>query len=230
MINIIYVKQIVDSLMEYIYQDINSTGPRENTFLYKLLYGIKDGNFDFYDQAQKIYSRNPNYPNNIRVVLEYPKDRTSLPCYVIREPGKDRGPVGNIGKIESFNGYDGTPQYLDSRESNFEIMCFTDNMLESILMSEVLYALLISAHDMMTDKFDTIDYGMKELMTQNDLAPTPLFIKSIRLDVSSSEIIPSLVDNDLLGKIIFQKAEISAMEFTDNVHRNGLPGAESEII
>lgn len=229
MLNIIYVKQLIEGLMEFIYQDINTTGPVEQTFLYRLLNGTKDGNFDFYQQALKIYSRTPNNPNNIKVVLEYPKDKTSLPCYVIREPGKDKGPVGNIGKIEGFYDDNGAQRFLDSRQSNYEIMCFSNNMLESILLSEVLYTLLIGAHDISAMVFDTLDYSMKELMIQQDLIPTPLFIRSIGLNVSYSQMVPGLVNNDLLGKILFERAEIAAMGMTENDEIGGLPGAHSDF-
>jgi hypothetical protein len=231
MLNIIYVKKIIEGLMEYVQQNINSTMPEEDKFLYRLLNGTVDGNFDFYQQALKIYSRTPNTPNTINVVLEYPKDRTGIPCYVVREPGKSRGPVNTIGKIVGFyETADGASQFLDSRQSNYEIVCFSNNMSESILLSEVLYAMLVSAHDILAQKFDTIDYSMKELMIQNDLIPTPLFIRSIALNVSCDEIIPGLVNNDLLGKIIFDKAENSVSPLTGNARLSGLPGAESEIL
>jgi hypothetical protein len=230
MLNIIYVKKIIESFMEYLYRDITTNPDEETTFLYRLLNGTTDGNYDFYQQAKKIYSRTPNNPNNIKVALEYPKDRLGLPCYVIREPGKNRGPVNNIGKINGIFPEDGNLSYLDSRQSNYEIMCFAVNMVESIMISEILYALLVSAHDILIERFDTIDYQMKELMVENELIPVPIFIRSIGLNVSCSEMIPGMVDTELLGKILFEKAEIAATLLTENEEISGLPGVESEII
>lgn len=230
MLNIIYVKKIIEGFMEYLYQDIKTNPVEETTFLYRLLNGTTDGNYNFYEQAKQIYSRNANNPNNIKVVLEYPKDRIGLPCYCIREPGKDRGPANTIGKINGFYAEDGNLRYLDSRQSNYEIMCFSANMIESILISEVLYALMVSAHDTLADMFDTIDYRLKELMAENELIPAPIFIRSIGLDVSYSQMVPGLVNTELLGKIIFERAEVAAASLTENERLTGLPGVDSEII
>lgn len=232
MLNIIYLKKLVAGLMEYIYQEsIKATDPKK-TFLYKLLNGNAEGKVDFYQQALSIYSRTPNNPRNISVSLEYPKDKSPLPVYVIREPGKVKGPANSIGKIEGiYPGEYGGIEYADSRESNYEIMCFSDNMIESIIMSEVLYALLVSSYDILAQRFDTIDFSMKELMVNNDLIPVPIFIKSISVNVSCREIIPGLgINEELLGKILFQDAGISSTFLTENESIGGMPGGESEIL
>lgn len=232
MLNIIYLKELVVGLMEYIYQESTTSTDPKQTFLYKLLYGNKDGKVDFYQQALSIYARTPGNPRRISVSLEYPKDKSNLPVYVIREPGKTKGPANTVGKIEGiYSGEYGGIQYADSRESNYEIMCFSDNMIESIIMSEILYALLVSSHDILAQQFDTIDFSMKELMVNNELIPVPIFIKSVGVNVSCRELIPGLgINEELLGKILFQDAGISAMSLTENNSKKGMPGAESEIL
>lgn len=100
MIEIIRVKQLILNLLEYIPKDLeNHKNDEENTFLYRLLYGMKDGNFDFYQQAKSLFTRSSTNPRKIEVRLEFPKDKTGLPCYVIREPGKTKGPANSIGKL-----------------------------------------------------------------------------------------------------------------------------------
>lgn len=217
MLNIIFVKKLMEGLMEYVYQDLRDK-PEQETFLYKLLKDSKDGNFDFFEQAKSLFSRNQGSPRKIRVLLEYPKDKTSLPAYVIREPGKSKGPANTIGKIDGF--YPGTNnyQYSDSRTSNYELMCFSDNMLESIMMSEILYALLVASLESLTTHFDTVEYTMKELMMNNELIPNPIFIRSIGLEVSCTELIPGLVDSELLGKVLFN--------YPPNIMEGNLEGEE----
>lgn len=232
MLNIIYIKKLITGLIEYIYQENRDATDPKSTFLYKLLNGNVEGKVDFYQQALSIYSRSPENSRSITVSLEYPKDKSNLPVYVIREPGKAKGPANSIGKIEGiYPGEYGGIQYADSRESNYEIMCFSDNMIESIIMSEVLYALLVSSYDILAQRFDTIDFSMKELMANNDLIPVPIFIKSVGVNVSCRELIPGLgLNEDLLGKILFQDAGLSATFLTENESINGMPGGESEIL
>lgn len=124
----------------------------------------------------------------------------------------------------------GVPMYRDTRQYGLEIMCFSVNMNESILMSEILYALLLGSWDTLASQFLKIEFTMKELMMQNNLMPTPIFIRSIGLDLSSEEIVPGLVDTSLLGKIIFGKVnQVDSIALGDPTSIDGLPGVESEI-
>lgn len=213
MIHIILVKHIIENLVEYVYQDLKNKSS-EDTFLYKLLYGCKDSNFDFYEQACALFSRGKNNPMKVGVLLEYPKDKTSLPAYVIREPGKIKGEANNIGKIDGLYPKTSAYKYNDSRASTYNIMCFANNMSESILLSEVLYALLLASYDNLSNEFDSIEFGMKELMLGNEeVIPYPIFMKSLELSISSRIYVSGLIDPILLGKVLFEDAGVSAYDF-----------------
>ena len=225
MLQIVKIKKIVEACLEYVQTDFESKTDEKDSFLYKVLGDTQDGSFNYYEQAK----RKETNPNNIKVALEYPKDKTGLPAYIIREPGKTGGIANYIGKIESFMG--GVPMYRDTRQYGLEIMCFSVNMNESILMSEILYALLLGSWDTLASQFLKIEFTMKELMMQNNLMPTPIFIRSIGLDLSSEEIVPGLVDTSLLGKIIFGKVnQVDSIALGDPTSIDGLPGVESEIV
>lgn len=230
MLQIIEIKKLVVGLLEYVRLDFEKYKDDETkTFLYKVLGEIKDGRFDFFEQSKSLFSRDINSPRGLRVLLEFPKDKSPLPCYVIREPGKREGPANSIGKITGSFYENGAMQYRDSRQYAFDIMCLTDNMLESITMSEVLYAMLLGVYDSLADRYNTISFDMKELMAQNDLIPTPIFVRSIGLDLSSEEYVPGLVDMELLGKVSFEDAGLEATLLSDGQILEGLPGSTSEI-
>jgi hypothetical protein len=229
MLQIVKIKKIVEACLEYVQTDFESKENEKDSFLYKVLGDTQDGSFDYYEQAKNIFLRKETNPNNIKVALEYPKDKTGLPAYIIREPGKTGGIANSIGKIESFMG--SVPMYRDTRQYGLEIMCFSVNMNESILMSEILYALLLGSWDTLASQFLKIEFTMKELMMQNNLMPTPIFIRSIGLDLSSEEIVPGLMDTSLLGKIIFGKVnQVDSIALGDPTSIDGLPGVESEIV
>lgn len=229
MLQIVKIKKIVEACLEYVQTDFESKTDEKDSFLYKVLGDTQDGSFNYYEQAKNIFLRKETNPNNIKVVLEYPKDKTGLPAYVIREPGKKGGIANSIGKIESFMG--GIPMYRDTRQYGLEIMCFSVNMNESILMSEILYALLLGSWDILASQFLKIEFTMKELMMQNNLIPIPIFIRSIGLDLSSEETVPGLADSSLLGKIIFGKVnQVDSVALGETTTTDGLPGVESEIV
>lgn len=228
MLQIVKIKKIVEACLEYVQTDFESKTNEKDSFLYKVLGDTQDGSFNYYEQAKNIFLRKETNPNNIKVALEYPKDKTGLPAYIIREPGKTGGIANSIGKIESFMG--GVPMYRDTRQYGLEIMCFSVNMNESILMSEILYALLLGSWDLLASQFLKIEFSMKELMMENHLMPTPIFIRSIGLELSSEEIAPGLVDTTLLGKIIFGKVnQVDSIALGNPAITDGLPGVESEI-
>lgn len=228
MLQIVKIKKIVEACLEYVQTDFESKTNEKDSFLYKVLGDTQDGSYNFYEQAKNLFLRKETNPNNIKVLLEYPKDRAGLPSYVIREPGKKSGIANSIGKIESFMG--GVPMYRDTRQYGLEIMCFSVNMNESILMSEILYALLLGSWDLLASQFLKIEFSMKELMMENHLMPTPIFIRSIGLELSSEEIAPGLVDTTLLGKILFGKVnQVDSIALGDSTATDGLPGVESEI-
>lgn len=108
-------------------------------------------------------------------------------------------------------------------------MCLSDNMLESILLSEVLYALMTGAYNWLAANYSTIDITMTELMADTNLIPLPIFVRSVRLEVSVEQIISSLVNTEFLNKLLFEDAGIAAID-GDNYQNHGLPGVESEII
>ena len=225
MLQIVKIKKIVEACLEYVQTDFESKENEKDSFLYKVLGDTQDGSFNYYEQAKNIFLRKETNPNNIKVVLEYPKDKTGLPAYVIREPGKTGGIANSIGKIESFMG--GVPMYRDTRQYGLEIMCFSVNMNESILMSEILYALLLGSWDTLASQLPI----QSVRFLQNNLMPTPIFIRSIGLDLSSEEIVPGLVDTSLLGKIIFGKVnQVDSIALGDPTSIDGLPGVESEIV
>lgn len=63
----------------------------------------------------------------------------------------------------------------DSRNYEFEVMCVSDNFLESILMSEILYSLLLGSYNILSQSFQSISFSMKEVMINADVIPLPFF-------------------------------------------------------
>lgn len=216
MIQIIKIKKLIENLLCYVREDFQNN-EKENTFLYKVLGDLKEGNFNFYEQAKSLYIRTNQNPNTIQVSLECPKDRTSIPAYVIREPAKDESEFNSIGKISAI---EPNLLYRDSRKMSIEIMCFSENILESILMSEVLYALFVGSYDVLADMFISIDFSTTEVLMENQLIPNPIFIKIIRLQVVVDEYIPGIIDTTLLSKIIFGKVNQKDSYVYDNNTNN----------
>lgn len=228
MIEIVNVKKMVSNLIEYVQKEQAQITNKEDSFLFSLFGDTEDGGFKFYDQANSLFVRDEGSPRKIKVTMEYPKSQTSLPCYVIREPGMDKGIDNSIGK--TVQGIGANPYLIrDARTHSFEIMCVSLNFLESVIMSETLYALLLGSYDYLSQIYTSIEFKQSEVMAQTDLMPTPIFIRTINLVVSLDNCIPPLIDQELLGKIIFERAEIAATIDPILRGRDFSVGVESEI-
>lgn len=211
MILIARIKQIVDGLLNYIQYDFESV-PENETFLYHMFYGTRDGSFDFYEQAKSIFLRKNTNPRKIQVKMEYPKDKSHMPCIIVREPGRSTdkaAPLGGYGApvLDQF----GAEQY--EREgfrqpafAKIDLMCFSDNMLESILIGEVLYALLIGARNTFEEEFAYFDFSTDELIAQNDLFPQPIIIKNVVIEVEDIGNYASIIRPEMVRRFIIEDA------------------------
>lgn len=98
----------------------------------------------------------------------------------------------------------------DSRNYEFEVMCVSDNFLESILMSEILYALLLGSYNILAQSFQSIEFSMKEVMLNAEVIPLPIFMRSIGINLSSDEYVPTIEEMPLLSKVLFADAGLMA--------------------
>ena len=209
MILISRIKNIIEGLLDYVYNDFSSA-PEEETLLYHLFYGVKDGKFDFYEQSKSLFLRGENNPRKLTVKMEYPKDKSNMPCIIIREPFKTSKPevLGGIGLQSDNFGSQGFERegYTNFSESSLSVMCFSDNMLESILIGEVLYYLLLGARNTFEQEFINFDFKMNELIAENSLFPTPILIKNIELSFSEEIKYPSIIRPEIVRSFVIQDA------------------------
>lgn len=217
MLQITQIKAIITRLLIFVQEDYKNN-TEEDTFLYKTFYGVKDGNFDFYEQGKKLFLRNDSNPRNLRVLLEFPKDKTKTPAYVVREPSKRTSEFNSIGKLTGQFDHTGKMILRDSRNYEFEVMCVSDNFLESILMSEILYSLLLGSYNVLSQSFQSISFSMKEVMINADVIPLPFFLRSIGLNLTSDEHVPTIEEMPLLKKVLFADAGLmSTLESSGNI-------------
>lgn len=101
MIIIARIRQIIDGLLAYVQSDYEAL-PEEQTFLYHMFYGTKDRNFDFYQKAKELFLRRNTSPRKLRTVLEYPLDKSHLPCIVIREPARKQVMMRLLAGMEIY--------------------------------------------------------------------------------------------------------------------------------
>lgn len=212
-IQLIILKKIVDSLIEYIRADYNNnviSGTPQESFLARALDDPRyvDADYNLFEQAKAIFLRGQTSSRNVKTGLMFPKDVKPTPHIHVREPSKVNGDFnsigGGLGSGSSFN-TDGRliEEYRDTKRASYEIVVTSDNPLDTILIAEVMYSLLLSAHDTMNSLFATHNYSMRELIMNNNVRTPHLYVRAISIDVRIENNIPALADKTLLGKVVF---------------------------
>lgn len=187
------IKQIIEDLIDYIAVDYNSS-TEEKSWLYILLHGEENSSNDLYEMARDIFLRTNKNPKKIQIRLEVPKDPTSLPCIVIREPSRIGGEGNPVGRIqqETTTGSTQRRYLLDSRSSRYEIMCVSANTTEALIISEVIYSLLIGSYNYLSTLFMKINIDMREMVMEKEIVPYPVVFRNIGLSVDSYVRVPDI--------------------------------------
>lgn len=210
--NLIKTKNLIVDLLAYIKADYDTNPIDLQTWLYDLLGDQVDGTYNFYEQAKDVFLRGDSSPKNITVRLEMPKDITNLPCIVVREPARTKGLGNTIGRIcgdiVEVDSADQRQVVLDHKRYSFEIMCVSANVLESVMISEVVYSLLMAYYSALSDDYTNVEIQLKEIMAETNLIPTPIIMRNIILDLDIYNGIPAIPLDSLISKIKFNPANI----------------------
>lgn len=204
------IKGIVEDLIQWVKNDYDKY-EEEYTWLYQFAhYGELEADVkDFYEIAKEIFLRKDCDRNVLRVVLEYPKDNTLLPCILLREPIRDNGDTNNLGEltpsiIQMDNGLE-MQVYRDVKSFNYDLMCMGINYIESIVISEVMYGLMVGAYETFSRKYERVTYTLRELMASPEMNPYPVFIRTIGIMLQHSNVIPSIQRFSSISSVKFKE-------------------------
>ena len=85
-------------------------------------------------------------------------------------------------------------------------MCFSENVLESILMGEVIYALLIGARNTFEEEFAYFDFSTNELIAENALFPQPILVKNVSIEVEDIGDYASIIRPEIVRRFVIEDA------------------------
>lgn len=210
-IPLLKVKGIIDSLLDYIKEDLETCiaeAREEESFLYLVLNGNNTDGYDFYEQSKSVFSRTQEHRNKITTGIAYPKNMANVPYIWVREPQRGMGKTNTIGKLSggfmSMDSGDSRQEYRDGKAASYEVVVMSTNYLESVMLSDVLYSLLVASYDLFTELFNFFEVNMKELMMNNDqVPPFMLLSRALVLEIDFDNHIPAISVETMLNKVIF---------------------------
>lgn len=215
LIPVVRLKSILDGLIDYVRVDFEGQTDETDTFLYKTLAGNRASGFDFYEEAKNIFLRTGTSSRKIETRLMFTKDVAPTPTVHVTEPMRAKGSFNSIGGITGrtllLPNEQYTQEYRDTKKGEYEFLVTSDNPLETVLVAEVIYTLLLGGWETLHNQlFDLFEFSMKELVATNDLVPYPLYVKSIEIAVEFENTVPGINVETLCNAINFNDPRIDS--------------------
>jgi len=188
LIPILKIKKFVDLLLAFIKVDYDNAVDKEDSFLFRVLGDEQDEGWNFYENAIEIFTRSGSDNRKLETRLMFDRSRAGMPTIHIREPAKNKGKTDSIGFLGDdyfINPDDSVSDTVrKSFSSKFELMITSGNSLECVMIQEVIESAMLASYETLTFPwFDLIDWTSRELMINDELERSGLFIRSIGLNI-----------------------------------------------
>jgi len=165
------------------------------SLLYQYFNGLVDHKKDYYVQAKDLFTREPDHARNIEVRLFFDASRAAVPTIHITMPSEQQG-QNSLGLGES--GYDTidvdgerTTAYERRFDTQYHIVCTSDNHSEVLLMYHLVRAGLISVFDTLSlTGLENARISGQELKLNADLVPNHIFMRAVGVDCSYDVSVP----------------------------------------
>lgn len=214
-IKIVRLKKIIDGLLLYVENNFNSlldADQVQDSFLYRLLYGNNDGNYNFYENAKEMFVAGDEKVRKIKTSLMFNKDVNQYPHIHVRELTNidgDHNAIGGFsGDIYQYQSGAIGETIRNSRDLTYEVMVTCGNALDVVCMGEVLMSLMVASQQTFSDEFKLYSYSMKDITLTNTNGNT-LFGKTITLRAEHTNFIPSIVQDELITSFNFVLTNIN---------------------
>jgi hypothetical protein len=215
------LKTIIDAILLYIRSDYATNG--NDSYLAKLVNGIKLDKYDIYEQATEVFiTRGKNHPQELKCNLFFNTERASIPTIHIMLAEDSTGPNG-IGVDPSVDGqvYDTINKtiadtYNRAFDSRLSLVITSANSIETIMIYHILRAALVSVFNEM--QFAGIQNPKLSGGTLNinpDLVPLNIFYQVINIDYFYDVQVPTIFSQETFASLVAQGIALST-EITDD--------------
>lgn len=209
---------IVDSLLNKVKVDFEEN-QNNNTPTQSLLYcyfnGLTHYKKDYYIEAVDLFTREVGHPRIIDTRLFFDAGRAIIPTIHITMPSDQTGQnslsFGESGSHVKAR-EDGSYSNIYERrfDSQYQIVCTSDNHSEVLLMYHLLRAGMISVSDTISfEGLENLKISGQELKINPEIAPNHIFMRSLSVTFSYNVEVPVWWTNDLIQEICIGDATIN---------------------
>lgn len=211
--------RLINKIIDYVHDNWNSATDKKSTILYRLWNGVEDGTkYKYYEQSVSLFAnRRSDNPRKVSCRLFFDREQAGIPTVHITMPSDQVG-ENSIGIDES--GYESeiftntkSGEYTITKgrrfDSQFYIVCTSDNAKETLLIYHTLRAAIISAWETLEfSGLQNLKISGQEMRIKEDLAPPHIFMRGIGLMTSFDVRVPDVFDKKIINQIILKQGEI----------------------
>jgi hypothetical protein len=202
---------ILKDVIKFIKEDTKANSANEkNSFLYKMFYGLKVDDYDFYESSKEMFLRSLDHPRPIQVNMFFNQERAHIPTIHITLPGKstDYNGIGiDDGYQDDF--FDETtklsyPVYTRTFNTKFNVVVTSDNTYEVLIIFNVLESILISSlTSIELNGLLNARLGGFDLQINSENIPMNIFARALSIDFAYEINIPRFFGEKKLSNVTF---------------------------
>lgn len=226
-IPIILLKSVVDEALLKVRSDLLfhiQENTEEESWLYRVFGENQIDGYNFYTQCKSILLRGEKDPRKIQTKLLFSPVKSNSPVIYFNEPSESPGSEDYLGINLNEDPYIGTSNFVDklgrSFKSSYEIVIVSMNNTETIMLYNLIKAILISLKSTLSHYFHTYQFSGQQLMDMSTLSPE-YFYKSVVMLVDYSIEVPDINSTEFFdGELEFQGYDVNRYSIFDATFDN----------
>ena len=200
---------LITGIIKHVETDLTTHAPDpENSFLGRILMGIKDHKHDYFEEAKVLFTRKNDNPRAIRTRLFFDAKEANIPTIHITMPQETSG-ANSLGAGESHEYYEddvhGTvsPERERRFDTNFHVIVTSDNHREVLIIYHVVRAMLVSAlSEVDIAGLENPKLGGQDIRPQENIVPRNIYMRGISIQCSYQVEVPRFFDAQKITQLI----------------------------
>lgn len=218
---------VVEGLLKHVKQDIADNAADEtNSFLYRILQGVKDRKHDYYVEAKNLFSREEDNPRAIRTRMFFDAQEANIPTVHITMPqeqyAQNENSIG-VGEDPKDTWYNSaTNEITPSRERHFDttfhVIITSDNHREVLIIYHVVKSLMIAAlSEINLMGLEDPKLGGQDIRPKEDIVPPHIFMRGVSVNVSYDVTVPRFFPEELIRQLIITGVPVDPSQPTNGI-------------
>jgi len=209
---------LITGMVNHVSADLesHSTDP-ENSFIGRMLMGIKDHKHDYFIEAQSLFSRRDDNPRKIRTRLFFDAQEAHIPTIHVTMPQENSGQnslgAGEYGHEDytytnSLNNEE-SPARERRFDTNYQILITSDNHREVLIIYHIVRGMLISAlSEVNIAGLENPRLGGQDIRTNENIIPSSIFMRGISLQCSYDVLVPRFFSSQQISQLIINPGTV----------------------